>query len=152
VKELHATASSAVDRPAEECFTLLADVERYPAWCPDLVPEVEVLDRDDDGQPRHVRATLHVSSGPLVRDFRLRLAVVREPPVAVRLTRIPHDRGDREEFDVSWRVEALARTRIQLKLDATLSVPRLLPIGGVGDSIATGMVAAAARALSQAGG
>lgn len=36
--------------PLEECFALLAAVDRYPDWCPDVVRQVEVLDRDAAGE------------------------------------------------------------------------------------------------------
>ena len=36
-----------------------------------------------------------------------------------------------EQFDVTWSVIDGARTRIELRLDASLSVPRLLPVGGL---------------------
>ena len=41
--------------PLEECFALLAAVDRYPEWCPDVVRYVEVLERGAEAQPRRVR-------------------------------------------------------------------------------------------------
>jgi hypothetical protein len=70
----------------------------------------------------------------------------------VVLTRIPHDAGDREQFRVAWTLTAAPggaeRTEIGLALNATLSVPRLVPLTGVGDSLAAGFVSAAARELA----
>jgi hypothetical protein len=60
------------------------------------------------------------------------------------LTRIPHDAGDEERFEVAW---AFAERRIQLELNATLPVPRLIPLGGIGNAVAEGFVAAAVRRL-----
>jgi hypothetical protein len=148
MKELHGTASSAVAAPIERCFELLAAVEGYPSWYSDVVRDAAVLERDQEGRPVKARARLHVAAGPLVRDFDLLLAVSTVLPTLVRLARIPHDASDHEQFDVTWRLEDRGDTRIQLALDATLSVPRLLPIGGIGDSMADGFVRAAARALA----
>jgi ribosome-associated toxin RatA of RatAB toxin-antitoxin module len=147
VKELHARAGTAVSASAEQTVALLRAVEDYPSWYPDGVRAVEVLERDGDGLATKVKATLHVASGPLVRDFRLTLAVTTPDAATVRLARQPHDTRDPERFDVTWRVVDRGGVRIELALDANLSVPRLLPVGGVGESLAQGFVGAAARAL-----
>src|SRR5207302_803113 len=138
MKELHGTASAAVASPIEECFELLVGIERYPVWYPEVVREATVLERDQEGRPAKARARLHVAAGPLVRNFDLLLAISTVQPTLVRLARIPHDAGDHEQFEVTWRLEDRGDTRIQLALDANLSVPRLLPIGGIGDSMADG--------------
>jgi len=148
MKELHGTATNVVSAPVAECQALLAAVERYPVWYPDVVKQVEVLDRDDRGYASRARSNLHVSIGPLVHDFHLVFAV-DVAPMTVKLNRIPHDAGDRERFDVTWRLDGAGDTRIQVQLGASLSVPRLLPLGGVGDSLARGFVSAAVRALSE---
>jgi hypothetical protein len=147
VKELRGAASGTVDAPLGEAFALLAALEDYPRWHPDVVKHVEVLERGDDGQPRRARTALHVAYGPLVRDFNLVMAVTVEPERLVGLKRIPHGSDDPEEFAVTWRLEEPAGTRITLELLASLSVPRLLPVGGIGDSFARGFVDAAAREL-----
>ena len=146
MKELTGTATAAVAAPAEECLALLAAVERYPTWYPDVVRSVEVIERDASGQASRVRAKLHLSQGPLSKDFDLLMAVTVQPPI-VRLTRVPDDPKDEEQFDVTWHVEAPAHAQIRLDLRANLSVPRLLPIGGIGGAVADGFVTAAARAL-----
>jgi hypothetical protein len=64
------------------------------------------------------------------------------------LSRIPHEPIDKERFDVTWRVDGGQATQIRLDLLANLDVPRLVPLGGVGDSMAQGLVSAATRALS----
>src|SRR5579884_1689739 len=148
MKELHGAASALVSSPITECFELLCAVERYPSWYPEVVREASVLERDENRRPTKARATLHVAAGPLVRDFNLLLAVSTVQPTLVRLARIPHDASDEEQFDVTWRLEQHSGTRIQLDLEASLSVPRLLPIGGLGDSLADGFARAAASALA----
>src|SRR5579884_3657723 len=107
MKELTGTATAAVAAPAEECLALLAAVERYPTWYPDVVRSVEVIERDASGQASRVRAKLHLSQGPLSKDFDLLMAVTVQPPI-VRLTRVPDDPKDEEQFDVTWHVEAPA--------------------------------------------
>jgi hypothetical protein len=148
VKELHGTAGASVAAPVEECFALLEALDRYPSWYPEVVREAEVLDRDDVGHPTKARTTLHVAHGPLIKDFHLVLAIRIERPTMVKLTRIAHDPSDPEQFEVTWRIEhTVDATRISLALDANLSVPRLVPLGSVGDAMAQGFVGAALREL-----
>jgi Polyketide cyclase / dehydrase and lipid transport len=149
VKRLEGTAAVEVASPAAECVALLAAVERYPAWYPEVVRRVEVTEHDPMGRPSRARATLHVSYGPLVRDFELLLAIAFEPAGTITLSRVPDEPSDPERFEVTWRVGDGGRTRIELRLDANLSIPRLLPVGGIGDGLAQGFVDAAARALEQ---
>jgi hypothetical protein len=146
MKELRGTAVAAVGAPAQECMALLEAVDKYPTWYPEVVREVEVLERHPEGAPSRVRTTLHVAQGPLTKDFELVMAVGVQP-TTVSLTRIPSDASDKEVFEVIWHVEAPGDTRIRVELHATLSAPRFLPIGGLGDAVARGFVAAAARAL-----
>ena len=148
MKELHARARAQVGASAEQASALLRAVDEYPSWYPEGVRDAEVLERGDDGYPSKVKATLHVASGPLVRDFRLTLAVTSPDPATIKLARIPHDGRDPERFEVTWRVVERSGVLIELALDANLSVPRLLPVGGVGDSISQGFVNAAARTLA----
>jgi ribosome-associated toxin RatA of RatAB toxin-antitoxin module len=133
--------------PLEACFALLAAVDRYPQWCPDVVRYVEVLERDAGGQPRRVRMMIRVSRGTLVKEFQLLLAVTVEPPRSVTLTRVT-DHPTNQEFTAVWLLRADSGTRIALRLDAQLRVPALIPAGGIPDEIATGFVAAASRALA----
>jgi ribosome-associated toxin RatA of RatAB toxin-antitoxin module len=151
MKELHGTASRTVAAPVEDCYGLLEAVDGYPAWHPDVVRSVEVLERGADGRPSRARATLHVAVGPLVRDFNLVLAVELEALRRVKLIRQRNEPSDQEQFVVSWRLEPDGEraTRIAIELDANLSVPRLVPLGGIGDSMAEGFVSAAARALTR---
>jgi ribosome-associated toxin RatA of RatAB toxin-antitoxin module len=148
VKELTGAASATTPASPEACLALLAAVDRYPDWHPDVVKEVEVLERDDQGRPTKARTKLHVQHGPITRDFDLTMEVKHHPPGAVRLSRIPHHGGDGEKFEVNWFVREAQPTDLQLKLAADLDVPRFLPLGGVGDSMAEGFVSAATRALA----
>jgi ribosome-associated toxin RatA of RatAB toxin-antitoxin module len=149
MRRLRGTASAAVCAPLEDCFALLRAVERYPCWYPDAVREVEVVERGPGGSAEQARATLHVSAGPLVRDFVLLLEVRSQPPKQVNLVRIPNDPSDEEQFEVRWQLDERAgKVEIVLGLEANLSVPRLLPLGGIGESMARGFVDAAATALT----
>jgi ribosome-associated toxin RatA of RatAB toxin-antitoxin module len=147
VKELRGSASAAVAASAQECLALLAAVDRYPGWYPEVVRKVDVLERDPSGQPTQVQTKLHLAQGPLTKDFDLVMKVTVAPPDTVKLMRVSHGASDPEAFDVDWRVDAGAHTEIRLDLRANLSVPRLLPIGGIGDTVAVGFVTAASRAL-----
>ena len=147
MKELQGHSTAVVAAPMSDCLALLEAVDRYPEWHPDVVREVEVLERDSGGRPLKARAALHVARGPLVKEIELILAVSVDPSGTVKLTRVPHEPSDEEAFEVTWRLERGRHTRIRLELTANLDVPRLLPLGGIGDAMAHGFVAAALRAI-----
>ena len=151
MKELNGSASQLVSASIDDCFALVEAVEGYPTWHPDVVQEVDVVERDGDGRPAQVRTTLHVAVGPLTRDFHLLMAVAIEQPEAVTLTRIAHGPSDQEQFEVRWqlRKQDAAATQLRLDVAANLSVPRLLPLGGIGDQMAGGFIVAAASALQR---
>ncbi len=149
MKQLRDSASEVALAPIERCFTLLEDVERYPAWHPEAVRAVEVLERDGEGRARRVRATLHVSRGPFSRDLHLEMVVTSTHPTAVTLTRQANDPSDHEEFEVRWRLAAEGNaTALALEIDANLDVPRVLPLAGIGDATTSAFVAAAAAAAA----
>ncbi len=147
MKELTGTAYATTAASADECLSLLAAIDQYPSWTPEVVKEAEVLERDADGRPTRARTKLHVERGPLTRDFNLVMSVTVDPSGTIRLSRIPHQPGDKERFDVTWRVQRGSSSHIRLDLAANLDVPRFVPLGGVGDSLAEGLVSAATRAL-----
>lgn len=146
MREFHGEAAGVVAAPVEDCFALLAAIDGYPDWCPDIVRDVEVFDRGANGQPSRVRMKMHIARGALVREFDLFLAVVIEPPGSVKLTRVT-DHPTNQEFNATWRLRRAGSTRVALELDARLRVPSYVPAGGVGDAIAEGFVTAACRAL-----
>jgi Polyketide cyclase / dehydrase and lipid transport len=148
MKELTGNASARTPASSEACLALLAAVDRYPDWYPEVVKSVEVLERDAQGRPTKARTMLHVQHGPITRDFDLTMEVTHDPPGAVRLNRIPHDGRDGEKFEVNWLVRATQPTEIRLDLAANLDVPRFVPLGGIGESMASGFVSAATRALA----
>jgi ribosome-associated toxin RatA of RatAB toxin-antitoxin module len=148
LKELTGTATRPTAASAETCFALLQAVDRYPDWYPEVIQEVDVLEWSTDGPPSRVRAKLHLSWGPVVRDFDLVLGVTREPPTVVRLARVK-DRPSASTFEVTWRVGTGDAAQIALDLRADLDVPRFLPLAGIGDAVAAGFVDAAARRLTE---
>lgn len=150
MRELTGTASERVTVARDRCVAFLAAVDRYPDWYPDVVQEVDVLERDADGQPTRARTRLHVMAGPVARDFDLVMAVDVQRPDTVRLTRVS-DSGSEQRFDVTWRLSEDEATRIELELYANINAPRFLPLGGIGDSIANGFVTAATAELAQGG-
>jgi ribosome-associated toxin RatA of RatAB toxin-antitoxin module len=143
VKDLSGHATATTEAPLENCLALVEAVEAYPSWYPEVVRSVDVLERNEAGRATTVRTKLHLSQGPLSRDFELRMAVEVQGSV-VRLSRIAEHGRDGEQFEVRW---SLAAHLIELDLKASLDVPRLLPIGGIGDSVAEGFVNAAVNAL-----
>lgn len=147
MKEFHGTATQVVAAPVEDCLSLLRAVDGYPTWFPEMVRDVEVLQRDASDQPTRARTKLHVARGPLVHDFDLLMAIAVEPPGTVKLSKVTSDRSP-SRFDVTWSLQAAESTRIELNLSATLSVSERVPVGDIGNAIAEQFVAAASRALA----
>ena len=150
MKDLHGSASQPVNAAPQRCLELLADVESYPRWYPEVVRRIEVVKRDAAGAAQQVHAILHAAVGPINRDLELRLGVTRGAETVV-LARVAHEGSDRERFEVNWRVVSAGaqQARIELSLVASLDVPKLLPVGGLADTLATGFVGAAVRELSR---
>lgn len=147
MKELSGSAQTTVTATPEQTYELVAAVERYPSWNGEAVPRVEVLRSDSDGRPTRVRTAVHVAAGPVTRDFELVLDVKFSGHDAVSLSRVPHEPSDPERFEVVWRIGEGPPTQLALELTAALEVPRLLPLGGVGDRLAQNFVEAAKREL-----
>jgi hypothetical protein len=147
MKDLRGSATGVVAASVQECVRFFRAVDGYPAWHPDVVRKADVLERDGDGNPTKARGLLHVAVGPLVKDFNPILAITVDGTRTVKLKRVPNDPGDSERFEVTWHLQEGEATRIRLQLEASLSVPRFVPVGGIGDSMAQGFVSAATRAL-----
>ncbi|MGN6169652.1 MAG: SRPBCC family protein [Solirubrobacteraceae bacterium] len=146
-REFHGEAAEVVAAPLDDCFALVAAVDRYPGWCPDIVRHVDVLDRGVGGQPSRVRMRMHVAHGALVKEFDLFLRVVAEPPRTVKLTRVT-DHPTNQEFSAAWGLGPAGSTRVAFEFDAKLRVPWYIPAQGVGDMVADRFVAAACRRLA----
>lgn len=147
MKELRGSAATLVPAPLAQCLALVEAVDGYPAWYPEVVRAVDVLERDARGLPSRAQTKLHVSAGPMTKDFDLLMAVTVEPPATVKLTKV----GGNAKFDVTWRLTDGENTRIELQLDANLDVPRFVPLGDVGNSVAQGFVSAASAELARRG-
>ena len=63
MKELQGRASGEVDAAPEECFELLAAVDRYPAWFK-VVRTVEILEPERNGTPALARVLAEVMRRP----------------------------------------------------------------------------------------
>ena len=147
MREFLGAASEVVAAPLEDCLVLLAAVDRYPDWCPDVVRAVEVLDRGADGQAGSVRMTMHIAWGGFDREFDLFLTVIVEPPGTVKLTRV-RKRPTSQEFNATWMLTPAGSTRVALQLDAKLRVPWYIRAHGIADAIAQRFVTAACRELA----
>lgn len=145
MKELRGTATALVPAPLAECLALVQAVDEYPDWHPDVVRTVEVLERDASSQPIRVQAELHLSVGPVTKNFDLLMAVTVAPPATVELAKI----GGDAKFDVTWHLHGGENTRLTLELDANVDAPRFLPLGGIGDSVAQGFISAASTELAR---
>lgn len=143
MKELKGSASTAVTAAPEECIAVLAAVDRYPTWYPEVIRGVEVLERDADGLPRRARTTVHLAFGPLTNDFHFEITIDVGPSTVI-VTRVPDSSSDGEQLEVRWRITP---RKLGVDLMARLDVPRFLPVGGAGDSVAQGFAEAARRVL-----
>jgi len=147
MKELSAAAAGETHASLQRCFELVAAIERYPTWYPTAVTAAEVTERNGDGLPTRANVILHVAHGVLVRDFRLKVAVQAQAPESVSMSRIPHGPDDREELSVAWALVDGGSTRIEVRMRASLSIPRFVPVGGLAESVAGGFLGAALQAL-----
>jgi len=149
VKELQGRARAELEVAPEDCFELVAAIERYPAWF-EVVREVEILEPERNGSPGMARAALYVAQSPFGKDFELFMTVRTEPPVIVTLTRVPDGPGDPDRLALVWRVGGARSAQLELEFDAAASfVPSFLPVGDAGDVIARAAIEAARDALSR---
>ena len=148
MKQLQGSASAEIELPVEDCFALIASIERYPAWF-DVVREAEILERERDGRPRLVRVALHVPQSPFGTDFEFTVAVEADHPEAMQFTRLPEGPADMDRLELTWRLRENGSTEIELAFDAAVSfVPAYLPVGGAGDVIAEAILDAATTAFA----
>lgn len=148
LKHLQGAAEARTTATVAGCVDLVTPLEEYPSWYPDVVRRVSVLRRGSDGVATEADVTLRIAIGPLKSDYELRIAVRGRREHEVILERLPYDESDREQFRVTWRFNPLdGFTEIRLQIEARLDVPRLVPLGGLGDRLAAGFVEAACKAL-----
>ena len=148
MKQLQGSASAEIELPAEDCFALLASIDRYPVWF-EVVRAVEILEREPDGRARLVRVELHVPRSPFGTDFELVVVVEAQRPEAMQLTKLPDGPADADRLELTWRLSENGSTQIEFEFDAAVSfVPGYLPVGGAGDVIAEAILDAATRAFT----
>jgi hypothetical protein len=151
MKDMRGEASGITAASLADTMTLLENAEEYPRWFAAGVKQVTVLDRDDHGRATRVQATLLASVGPITREFDPVLSVDVTPPGTVTLTRIPRGPSDAERFQVNWNChEVTDGTQLELVLLASLSVPRFVPVTGVGETLGRGFLDAAIKELGPA--
>ncbi len=150
MKHLHGGARANIDVPIEDCFALLAALDAYPSWYPEVVREVAVVESGEDGTPLRAETKLHLSYGPVSRDLDLLLALRVSRPGLVQLTHVPRGASSGASFDAIWRLADHAGTELELELDAVMPLPRLVPLGGVGNAFAAGFMRAAVGRLQNA--
>jgi hypothetical protein len=148
MKELAATAAASTKAPLEHCFALVSAIDQYPSWYPATVTAAEVTERDGAGLPSRALVDLHVAHGVLVRDFHLDVSVQARPLESLTMSRIRRGSEDRERLSVAWALAGGQRTRVEVRMQASLSIPRFVPVGGVAESLADGFLAAALAALA----
>jgi ribosome-associated toxin RatA of RatAB toxin-antitoxin module len=149
MKDLRGQATGTVSADAEQCFSVLLAVDDYPSAYPEVIRRVEVLERARDGSPRLARATVHVSVGPVQRDFELTVKVSYDRNRLVRLTRVPDDRTDPERVTLTWQIRPGPPTRVTVRFRARLDVPRVIPTHGAGSVMARGLLEAALATLDR---
>jgi hypothetical protein len=147
MKDLDASASTTVSAAPEECVALLAAVDGYPRWYPEVVRKATVLERAQDGTPLRAHASVHLGVARFSYDLEMVLLVTVTGDQEVRLTRVPDHGSDGERFQLVWRIESGAPVRLHVELSATFNVPRLIPVGSLAGPFAQGFVDAARRAL-----
>jgi len=148
VKELQGRATGELELAPEECFALLAAVERYPEWI-EFVREVELLERERRGKPGKAWAALHIPQSPFGTDFELLVAVRTRRPAMITLTRVPESPTDLDRLELIWRMSGNGSTRLEFEFDVAASfVPAFLPVGGAGEALAQAGIDAVLDALT----
>ena len=115
---IHGEATTTIDRPIADVFAVAADVEGSPRWQPEI-KDVEVLERDADGQQVLVRT---VTNGG-VRDLKADLEFSYEEPTAIRWRQA---KGDLKSIDGSWEFEDLGDGTTSARYEMTVDLGRVL--------------------------
>jgi ribosome-associated toxin RatA of RatAB toxin-antitoxin module len=150
MREVNASATGAVAVDIERCYALLADVGRYPEWYPAGAKRVEVLERDDEGHVTVVDALLSLGTGPIRKDFEMKLAVTYDAPRRVELSRLATEDKGGESITVTWTLASAApdTTDLTVAFQASLDLPPFLPINPIVEAVAQDFLAAAQAAVT----
>lgn len=151
MREVNASATGAVAANIERCYALLADVGRYPEWYPAGAKRVEVIERDAEGLATVVDALLSLGTGPIRKDFEMRLGVTYDAPRLVELNRLASEEKDGESIKVTWSLMPQAdpaRTDLTVAFEARIDLPPFLPINPIVEAVAQDFLAAAQAAVS----
>ena len=107
-----------VAAPIESVFAVIADVEHYPEWAPD-VSTVEVLDHDEANRPRDVKFSADFSGRTTTYTLRYDWS---QAPAAVSWTQQSGDVTSR--VDGSYELNAKGDgTEVRYSLSVDLKVP-----------------------------
>ncbi len=149
MKDFQGSSEATVVASVEDCVALVSDLPGYARWYGSVVRSVNVLERDGEGRATSARTRVKVPNMPL-GELAMTLVLADVEGGAVTLQREAHGPDDHERFRIRWvAASAPGGSRLELRLDASLSVPRLLPTSGLGDAMARGFIHAAASALGR---
>lgn len=114
MSELRGSATGEVPSPIEDCWALVADIERAPRWQRTL-GSVVVQERDADDRP----LICDTVSGVSRFTVRVRIRVDYSPPHQIRFTQVASE--DLDAMEAGWNLEPvgpeLTRATYFLSLD-----------------------------------
>jgi ribosome-associated toxin RatA of RatAB toxin-antitoxin module len=150
MREVNASATGAVAVDIERCYALLADVGRYPEWYPAGAKRVDVLERDGEARATVVDALLSLGTGPIRKDFEMKLGVTYDAPRLVELSRLASEDKGGESITVTWTLAQTdpSNTDLTVAFEARLDLPPFLPINPIVEAVAQDFLAAAKAAAT----
>jgi carbon monoxide dehydrogenase subunit G len=109
---LGGSASSEIDAPLDEVWTVVEDVLSAPDWQGGL-DAMTAIEQDSEGRP----ALVETENDIKVRRVKARVRFSYEPPTRLTWTQ---EKGDMKSVDGAWELEDLGagRTRATFTLDA----------------------------------
>ncbi len=114
-----ATERMIVGGPAERCFAVVADFERYPEWAADI-KEVEIVRRDADGRPQNVA----FRAAAFGRSTRYTLAYdYSKAPRSISWVQTAGDLTNRLDGAYEFEASGEEETEVTYHLDVEMRVP-----------------------------
>lgn len=130
---LGGSASSEIDAPLEEVWTIVEDVLSAPDWQGGL-DAMTVLERDEEGRP----ALVETENDVKVKRVKARVRFRYEGPARLAWTQ---EHGDMKSVDGSWELEDLGAGRTRASFSLEIDPGRMLGM------LIRGPAEAAARAV-----
>jgi uncharacterized membrane protein len=115
---IEGTASIEIDAPIDRVYDVAADVERSPAWQPEI-KEARVVERDGDGR----QVLVDVATDAKVRTLASRLRFRYDGPHGLTWRQ---ERGDLKSVDGAWSFEDLGGERTRATYSLTVDLGRML--------------------------